>query len=321
MSRRLTRPLVVVLVFCCLSSLWGVTSPARAEDPVFVDWPALLPSLTEEYDPSSANDCVAGRPRCLDAILREMRREFEPLAESCSHNAPFALAYWRITESYGQVRDDPNYFQDVPFFNHVVAVFASYYLSAFENWKNGNRAAVPQAWLIAFDAAAGRQVSGSGNLLMGVNAHVNRDLAFVMAAVGLVRPDGSSVKPDYTKVDVLINAMVQPLLAEEAARFDPGISSGSSPGGLEYTLNSELIASWRDQAWHNAEALVSAPTPEDRAEVALSIETNAVTQANTYRNATSYQPPLSNSADRDAYCSTHYGATAPIAYFYETQSF
>jgi len=159
-SRRLTRPLVVALVLCCLPPLWGVTSPARAEDPVFVDWPSLLPSLTAGYDPSSANDCVAGRPRCLDAILREMRREFEPLAESCSHNAPFALAYWRITEGYGHVRDEPGYFEDVRFFNHVVAVFASYYLSAFQNWKDGDRAAVPQAWLIPFDAGrAGRSAA------------------------------------------------------------------------------------------------------------------------------------------------------------------
>jgi len=326
MSRRVRRLLAAALVFACLSSVWGVSAPARADDPVYVDWAQLLPSLVAEYDPTSENDCVAGRPQCLDVILTEMRREFQPLAESCSHNAPFALAYWRITEGYGHAREKPDQengsdqfvFQDVPFFNHVVAVFASYYLSAYENWTKGKRHLVPEAWLIPFDAAAEKQVSGTGNLLMGVNAHVNRDLAFVMAAVGLVRPDGSSVKDDFTKVDELLNAMVAPLLAEEAARFDPGISGGSSPLGAEYTLNSELIASWREQAWRNAEALVSAPTPAARAQVALSIETNAVTQANQYRNALAYQPPLSTSASRDAYCSTHYGATAPVAYFYGT---
>jgi Family of unknown function (DUF5995) len=318
MSRRVRRLLAAALVLACLSSMWGVSTPARADDPVYVDWPSLLPTLVDRFDPSSENDCVAGRAKCLDAILKEMRREFEPLANSCSHNAPFALAYWRITESYGHARLQPGYFQNVPVFNHVVAVFAKYYLSAYQNWKRGSRAAVPQAWLIPFDAAAGKQVTGTGNLLMGVNAHVNRDLAFVMAATGLVAPDGSSKKADYDKVNQLINTMMEPLLAEEAARFDPSISSGSSPLGAGYTLNSELIATWREQAWRNAERLVSAPTPQEQALVAQQIETNAASQATTYRAALSYQPPVTTSASRETYCAANHDATAPIAYFYGT---
>jgi hypothetical protein len=247
-----------------------------------------------------------------------MRREFEPLAKSCSHNAPFALAYWRITESYGHVRKQPGYFQNVPVFNHVVAVFAKYYLSAYQNWKAGNRAAVPLAWQIPFDAAAGKQVSGTGNLLLGVNAHVNRDLAFVMAATGLVAPDGSSKKTDFDKVNVLLNTMIKPLMAEEAARFDESISSGDSPLGAAYTLNSELLAGWREQAWRNAELLVNAPRPEARALVAQQIETDAVAQANSYKAAFAYAPPVSTTAARDSYCATHYGDTAPVPYFYGT---
>jgi hypothetical protein len=314
MSPRVRRLLAAALVLLCLSPLWS--APARADDPAFVNWPSLLPTLVDTYDPSSENDCVAGRARCLDLIIREMRREFEPLARSCSHNAPFALAYWRITESYGEARKQPGYFQNLPVFNHVVAVFAKYYLSAWQNWKKGNRAAVPQAWQIPFDAAAGKQVSGTGNLLMGVNAHVNRDLAFVMAATGLLAPDGSSKKPDFDKVNILINTMVEPLLAEAAARFDPSISSGSSPLGAGYTLNSELIATWREQAWRNAESLVSAPTTEARATVAQQIETNAVAQANLYKTAMAYTPPLSTTVTRDSFCATHFGATAPKPYFY-----
>jgi Family of unknown function (DUF5995) len=316
MLRRGRRLLAVALVLVCLSPLWS--APAHAEDPPYVDWTSLLPTLADTFDPSSENDCVSGKPQCLTAIIREMRREFEPLARGCSHNAPFALAYWRITESYGEARKQPGYFQNLPVFNHVVAVFAKYYLTAWQNWKRGNRAAVPLAWQIPFDAAAGKQVSGTGNLLMGVNAHVNRDLAFVMAATGLVAPDGSSKKPDFDKVNILINSMVPPLMAEEAARFDPSISSSPGPLGAAYTLNSELIATWREQAWRNAELLVSAPTPQARAAVAQSIENDAVAQANLYKSAFAYVPPLSTTMPRDSFCATHYGATAPVAYFYGT---
>ena len=82
-------------------------SAARAEDPPYVGWTALLPGLTTEFDPSSENDCRAGRTRCVDAVIREMGRRFDPLAESCDHDSIFALAYLRTTEEFiGVVAED-----------------------------------------------------------------------------------------------------------------------------------------------------------------------------------------------------------------------
>jgi hypothetical protein len=39
--------------------------------------------LTDEYNLSSANDCVAGRMNCVRSVIREMERRFEPLGRSC----------------------------------------------------------------------------------------------------------------------------------------------------------------------------------------------------------------------------------------------
>jgi hypothetical protein len=41
-------------------------------------------------------------------------------------------------------------------------------------------------------------VTGSGDLLLGISAHVNRDLPFVLASLGLVAPDGTSRKATTT---------------------------------------------------------------------------------------------------------------------------
>ena len=95
---------------------------ARADDPVFVGWSSLLPGLTEEYNPSSANDC-AGRVG-VRAVIREMQRRFEPLGRSCDHNAMFALAYLRTTQTYLWAAQQPGFFQDTPWVNHEDAVFA-----------------------------------------------------------------------------------------------------------------------------------------------------------------------------------------------------
>src|SRR6478672_8614773 len=196
------------------------TVPAQAGDPVYVAWSSLLPGWSDTFIPSSSNDCTAGRPSCLKQTLKELARLHDLNGQSCSHNAIFSLAYLRMTQFYGYTRDLPDYYQDVPFANHQDAVFARYYTDAFWHWKNGDRSAVPQAWLYAFDAAKNKTVTGNGDLLLGMSAHINRDLPFVVASVGTVALDGSSCKLDYDKVEQWLYSATEPMLAEAAQRYD-----------------------------------------------------------------------------------------------------
>jgi len=279
---------------------------ARAEDPPYVGWSALLPGLTTEFDPSSENDCTAGRTRCVDAVIREMGRRFDPLAQSCDHDSIFALAYLRTTEEYRRTIEDPTFFEDTPFVNHEDVVFARLYFDAFDVWHSGRREDVPPAWAISFQAAADRSMPASGNLSLGINAHVQRDLPFALAAIGLVKPDGSSRKPDHDRVNEFLNRVTDDLYAEIARRFDPTIDDGDLPGTADDTTLFQIIPSWREIAWRNAERLVNASSDEGRAEVAASIEDYAASQAETIRLSSGYGR-LQNSAARDAYCSIHHG--------------
>lgn len=282
------------------------TSAARAEDPPYVGWTALLPGLTTEFAPSSENDCTAGRTRCVDAVIREMGRRFDPLAESCDHDSIFALAYLRTTEEYRRTIEDPTFFEDTSFVNHEDAVFAHLYFDAFDAWHGGRRQDVPRAWAIAFQAAADRAMPASGDLELGINAHVQRDLPFALAAIGLVKPDGSSRKPDHDRVNEFLNRVTDDLYAEIARRFDPTIDDTDLPGTADDAALFQIIPTWREIAWRNAERLASAGSDEERAEIAASIEDYAASQAETIRLAAGYGP-LQNSAARDAYCSVHHG--------------
>lgn len=298
----------------------GAGTAARAEEPLFLGWTSLLASFTTGYDPSSSNECVAGKDSCIDKTIKEMERRFTPLADACDHNAVFALAYLRTTQTYKWARDQEGFFIDTPFVNHEDAVFARYYFDAYDAWAAGNREDVPKAWLTAFDAAAGHRVNGIGSMFLGMNAHVNRDLAFTLADIGLTFSDGTSRKLDHDKVDVFLNAVIDPMLAEAAARFDPGIDNFRDPLLLGYTSTFQMLAAWREGAWRNAERLVNAPDAATRAQVARSIEEAADLLAKTIKTATSYLPPLTTSASRDAYCKTHKGAAAPISYAFGTPS-
>lgn len=318
LSRALAMALLATLI-ACITELTGA-APAQADDPTFVDWTSLLPSFTDAYDPNSANECVAGKSTCIDKTIREMQRRFDPLAQACAHNSVFALAYLRTTQTYKWARDQDGFFIDTPYVNHEDAVFAKYYFDAYDNWASGQRASVPQSWLIALDAAANRQVSGEGDLFLGMSAHVNRDLPFVLASIGLTFPDGTSRKADHDKVNQFLNAVLDPLLAEEAARFDPATDDARDPLLLGYTSTFQLLAAWRETAWRNAERLVDAPDAATRAQVAQSIEDYATGVATTLQLADAYAPPFTTTTSRDSYCSAHNGATSPIAYTFGTPS-
>jgi hypothetical protein len=285
------------------------TTIATSPTSILVDWSSLLPGLTDQYDPNSANDCVAGRVNCVDATIREMQRRFGPLATACDHNALFALLYLRVTQQYRQAVSNPTYFSDNAFVNHEDAVFAKYYFRAVDNYGAGNYGGVPQAWMIALSSAAARSVSGEGDLLLGVNAHVQRDLPFVLAAIGLVKPDGTSRKPDHDLVNQILYAAYQPAITEAAQRFDPSVNF-TLPAQLQtasYQTFFQAVEVWREIAWRNAERLVSAPDAASHALVAQSIEDYATSQAMGIQATSAYLPPLTSTASRDAYCAVNHG--------------
>jgi hypothetical protein len=287
-------------------------APATAATQPNVAWSTYLAGWTDEFIPTSENDCVAGRDNCLKATLKELAKIADDTAKSCSHDAVFSRAYLRMTQTYGWSRDIPGYYEDVPFANHQDAVFAKYYTDAYYAYKSGG--SVPQAWRIAFDASRDKRVSGSGSLLLGMNAHINRDLPFVLAGVGLVAPDGSSRKPDYLAVEKWLYTATEPLLAEAAARFDPTADDATDPLGLSTLTTFQMVSAWREEAWRKAEALVSAPTPEARALVAAYIEAASTNEAKTLLSTYSLTAPLSSSAPRDEWCAAHKDDAPPLPY-------
>lgn len=289
-ARRIRVRLLAVVVGALVTSSALIASPANAEeDPLFVAWSDLLPSFTADYEPSSANDCKSGKLKCVDAVIREMERRVRPLDENCDHNVMFGLMYLRTTEEYRRSATTPGFFTDPNFINHQDAVFAHYYFDAWDAYRSGNVAGTSRAWQIAFQAADGEKVAGLGNMLLGMSAHVNRDLPLVLAEIGLVKPDGSSRKPDHDKVNEFLNMVMEPLLDEAAARFDPTVDDGQVDGTtMDETGMLQLLVGWREQAWRNAEALVNAPTPAARAAVEAEIERTAAVEANLLVVATSY---------------------------------
>lgn len=310
---RVRKLVTIIAVALVAVATFAAGSPAAAdgyEDPFFLNWPTYVPSSpVGGYAATEGDECTKGQLQCVDKVIREMTKRYNALR--CDHDSTFAFTYLLTTEEYRRAVEDPQFFSDNAFVNHQDAVFARYYFDQFDDWHAGRTAEVSPAWRIAFHAAERQQVSGMGNVFLGMNAHVNRDLPFVLAEIGLVKPDGTSRKADHDRVNAFLAATNQYLLSEAAKVLDPTLDDGDVPGtSVDNSTAVQALVAWREQAWRNAERLVAAETPEARARVAQEIEQMAALEALAIREA--YRYTLTHSllgtgaASRNRFCESNF---------------
>jgi hypothetical protein len=274
-------------------------------DPLGYGWTGHLPAWPDdEHLRSAATDCPPGKVRCVDQVIREMARRYEGLG--CHHAATFAMTYLLTTEEYRRAVEDPRFFTDNDFLNHQDAVFAAVYFDAFDDWRRDRLDLVPPAWRIALDAGDRQAVNGLGDTLLGMNAHIRRDLPFVLAAIGMVTPDGESRKPDHDQVNVFLERVQAEIRTELARRHDPTVSAAGVPGtDLDEVGTFHLIQTWREEAWRKAELLVAAPTSDAFERVARFIEADAATSALAIRSLFASADPAPRAAHCEAWLASN----------------
>lgn len=261
----------------------------------------VLPPFPVPHTPYAGSLCPYGADACIDEVITEMHTRLDELAAACDHDAVFALAYLRVTEN---VRDAvrSGYFRDAQWLNQVDTVFAQLYFDVRDDWHAGRRGKVPQAWAVALKAEDDRAMTGLGNFMLAMNAHINRDFPHVLAQVGLTAPDGTSRKRDHNAYNQRLDTLYGPVFAEEAARFDPTFDD-VDVSTLEETVAGVIMRGWREGVWRHAESLAKAKTPLQRRLAEREIEVYAATQAVLIRAM--FAAP--SSTQRDAWCAEHHG--------------
>ncbi len=146
-----------------------------------------------------------------------------------------------------------------------------------------------------------------------MNAHINRDLPFVLYQIGLLEPDGTTRKIDHDKVNEFLSRVAEDLYPEVEQRFDPTIrDSDIEQTTLDDWTSFQMIVAWRETAWRNAERLAAAPTEAARAVVAQQIEDYAESVANQFRERYAYGDGDAFTADdRDAHCAENWDNWPP----------
>jgi hypothetical protein len=255
------------------------TADDEIHDLLDYGWTEHLPAYPDsDYEPSVYKDCPNGSNKCVDLVIREMWHRYDKLG--CDNAAVFSMVYALTTEEYRRAVEDPHYFRDNAFVNHQDVVFADFYFRPMDDWYQRNRIdRVPPAWRIAFDAGDRRTTSVTGDVLLGMNGHIRRDLPFVLAAIGLVTEDGETRKTDHDRVNDFLTEVQTTITDELHRRHDPSPRSEPTPYDLDEHAVMHVIRLWREEAWRKAELLVAAETDADRARVAHLIEADAAFSA------------------------------------------
>jgi hypothetical protein len=265
-------------------------------------WPQLLPPMPVPADvqPGPVARCSDPTLACVDgtlSIMRSLRAQF-----GCDHRAVFDTTYLLLTEVFRKTMvDEPHFFQDNRYLIWEDTLFANYYFRTLSRYAAGE--SVPAAWKLALDAAHSGDADAAQDMLLGINAHVQRDMPYVVASLGMRFRDGASRKPDHDAVNEILRRAYEPIVHEIAARYDSFVSlSNSSATPADNIGGLEAVKGWREGVWRNAERLMNARTDAERAQVSASIEQNAALWA---RAILSFQNPPGHRAERDAYCSAH----------------
>jgi hypothetical protein len=292
-------PLAVVSAVAVMAAV-PAAAPADHHD-TNLPWPQLLPPqpVTTKVQPHPVTNCRRPRIACVDDLLRRLRAQWRALDAACDHRALFSLSYLRITAGLREdlARRRPRLFRYREWMIYVITTFSNRYFAAMAGWEEGRP--IPAAWQITFDEAAQGDANGGQDVVLASNAHTQRDLPFVYQEMGMRTRRGASRKPDHDAVNEVNTRVFDELEDEFARRYDPFFTwVDLKPSPLDELGTQEMVKGWREGAWRNAERLLSARTPAERAQVAQSIETNARVWAEMIRAG---QVPGWR-ATRDAHC-------------------
>ena len=279
----------------------GTASASRVPN---LNWVTLLPPLSAPKNPQphGVPHCRKPSRHCIAVEVERMKALQSRLG--CDHRAVFTTTYLELTrELRRMVRSDPKLFPHPKYLYAEDALFADVYFKTFRGYNLG--AKVAPAWKTAFDTAASGNANGAQDMLLGINAHVQNDMPFVVAALGLRNKKGGSRKREHDAVNAVLNHAYSRVVKAITKRYDPFVGVTNSPATpLDDFAGLELVRGWREVVWRNAERLANAKTKADREQIAEQIQSYAGGWATSIANANSNLPP-GYRAQRDAYCHQH----------------
>ncbi len=160
------------------------------------------------------------------------------LENLCAFNTTYLIITRAVAGRLGK-----NYFEQDSLMQKFDIIFAQYYFDALSGYISGK--SIAGAWLILFDACERDSCLQSQYMALGVNAHVNNDLAFSL------REMEDNNQNDFLKINFVIRQSLSEVILSlnEKNKHLQNFKNWSKPVYGE--LLTMLIKNWRSKAWNN----------------------------------------------------------------------
>ena len=198
---------------------------------------------------------VAGVVAQLETVVERARAQASPVG--------YFPALYRQTTLAVRQGIEAGSFDDGDRISRFVVGFASRYFDALTAWEQGQKPT--RSWRGAFEAGARPDRLILHHLLLGINAHINLDLAVAAARVVV---DGAieDLRDDFLRVNDTLSRLMDPA-QDVVARFSPLLGVLDRVGGRtdDHVLNFSVRRA-RDEAWRQAVLLSRlGPAEQDEA--------------------------------------------------------
>ncbi len=220
-------------------------------DPLDQDSPRLLLDKPFTTDKDAETRLV-----CLTTMLTDQN----------DHRGPFAALYTRTTIKIREALAAGR-FNDDAYSADLTTMFAELYRRAYVDYVDGKLNKVPDAWRIEFDAAKESdeaQANGTQDdtlvlqhMVLGVNAHINRDLSHAVAIVGFQGKSAGDRKKDYDMVRTILQENIDASLDMVIQNYAQKL--GETPDMLRNAMG-KVFTVWmiagREKAWEDGKLLM-----------------------------------------------------------------
>jgi hypothetical protein len=199
----------------------------------------------------------------IDEVIGQLDQIIANCIQTHNKLGYFACLYRNVT---GQVRAAiaAGRFEDGPRMERLDVSFANRYFDALDrHWRGLTPTA---SWAIHFQAARQRHPIILQHLLLGMNAHINLDLAVsaLQTAPGAELP---GLKRDFLEVTVLLDELIDSV-QERIDQVSPWFGILDRVGRTDEALCAFAIGEARRLAWEAAERLNSLPPEQLAREIA-----------------------------------------------------
>jgi hypothetical protein len=221
-------------------------------------------------------EVLATPPDDIAGVLIRLTRVQEildslPPTPAASRVACFNSLYHTITDRVASSLRGPEV-TDPEFLELLDVEFAKRYFDALRLWGMEDDT-TPDVWEVLFRRAHDKRVSALAAAMLGVNAHINHDLAIALIAtwVELGPPTDGLIHPDYLLINQIFYEEIPPLRRRFANRLQMRLDA--LVGDLDDWSQEVLVTATRSRAWNQAERMwLLRHDPDDFAQAMLTMD-------------------------------------------------